>query len=882
MSEHRRRTPQSQQPQNGGRRPTGPSPSGRGPVGGARPSDGLPPRRTARPQPGGGTASHGMGAAGGTAGQPRMTRAEMRRAAQNKGGGGGRRGPGGNQPPTGPRPKRFIDYPRWGKSGVRRWLPSWKLVTSTFLFVFGALTALVGYAYAHVGIPNPNADSLKQGNIFYWDDGRTVMARTGFNRQNVQLGDVPQTVQHDFMAAEDETFETNSGVDPMSILRAVKNMATGGSVQSGSTITQQFVKNVYLNSAQTATRKASEILISIKIANGGMTKQKVLEGYLNTNYYGRGAYGIEAAAEAYYGVHASQLTLSQGAFIAATVNEPSTMQNVDTDAAAKQRAIGRWQYVLNRMVVNKWMSQAEHDADFAAGFPTPKKWVPNQELKGQVGYLVDLAQNYAEQHSDGNLTDAKLAQGGFSITTTFNKAKVDALTSAVQKMEAKNINPKKRSADSNVQVGAASVDPSTGAIVAIYGGAGADQGHYTDNANTLGVPVGSTFKPVVLASAMQNGAVTSPGSSQRTPITPDSKYNADDCLKIHDQNGNWLEDKSGTSACPEPDGLLHQANDSTTMYGYKSLRFAMEQSINTPYVQLGEDVGYQDVENTALSLGLDRKSLQFNTAGFFIGTSTPSAIRMANVYATFAAQGNEHDPYSVSKVTFEGVAEPWSLKPQAKPVLSQDIANTVTNVLQGVVQSGTGTNAQNLGRPAAGKTGTTDDYKSAWFIGFTPQLSTSVVMFKEDPNNQGLQSMTGVGGFKKVFGAVMPTQVWVDYMTAALQGQPTKDFPPAPLLPKGGNESGAPSASPSPTASASATSSASASPSASGSASPSPSQSGNGGTTSGNCDPLGLGMPCPSSSSTKKHGGTGGTIGGPGGTGGTSSSSPAAGTTAGG
>ncbi|MEZ0064164.1 membrane peptidoglycan carboxypeptidase [Streptacidiphilus sp. MAP12-20] len=866
MSEHRRK--QQPQPQSG-RRPDGPTSVGRGPVSG-HPSAGMSPRRTARPQ-------GGPGAPGATTAQPRLTRAEMRRAAQGKGGGrgaGGRggggagRGPGrGGQPPQGPKPKRFIDYPRWGKSGVRRWLPSWKLVTSCFLLMFGGLTAVIGYAYAQVTVPDPNAASTLQSNIFYWDDGKTVMATSGqVNRQIVPISEIPVPVQHDFMAAEDETFETNAGIDPMSILRAVRNMATGGSVQSGSTITQQYVKNVYLNSAQTASRKLSEILISIRIANGGLSKNQVLTGYLNTNYYGRGAYGIEAAAEAYYGVPVAKLSVSQGAFIAATVNEPSTFQNVDTlvtsNKAVYDHIVGRWTYVLNRMVINKWMTQADHDALIAKGFPTPIKWAQHSNLTGQVGYLVDMATNYATQHSGGQLTDAMLARGGYKIYTTFNKAKVYALSDAVAKMEKAHLDPKKHSADANVQAGAASVDPSSGAIVAIYGGPGTDKGHYVDNANTHGVPVGSTFKPIVLASAMQNGAMQT-GSTQTTPITPDSKYNADPCLKIHDQSGNFLQDKSGTSACPEPDGLLHQANDDTVKYGYRTLRFAMAKSINTPYVQLGEDVGYSQVKQTATNLGLDPTTLESPSAGFFIGTSTPNAVRMADVYATFANQGMEHDPFSVYKVELGDVVQTWLHAVQPRQAVSQDIANSVTDVLQGVVQNGTGTNAKALGRPAAGKTGTTDDYKSAWFIGYTPQLSTSVVLFKEDPNHQGLLSMKGVGGYAKVFGAVMPTEVWVDYMTTALNGQPTKDFPPAPTLPKGGNESGAPSASPSASASSSASSSPSSSSTASNSPSSSPTPSSSGSST---CSPLQIALgtctgpsssPTPTASSSKHHGGGG-------------------------
>lgn len=219
----------------------------------------------------------------------------------------------------------------------------------------------------------------------------------------------------------------------------------------------------------------------------------------------------------------------------------------------------------------------------------------------------------------------------------------------------------------------------------------------------------------------------------------------------------------------------------------------MEQSVNTPYVQLGEYVGYDNVENEALAAGLLRSSLQYDTAGFYIGTSTPSAIRMADAYGTFADSGVHHEPYSVTKVVDGGRQLPGFKPPAGTQAMPASTADTVTNVLRDVVQHGTGTNALALGRPAAGKTGTTDDYKSAWFIGYTPQLSTAVTMFKEGSGNSGLKSMSGVGGYSKVFGADMPTQVWLGYMSAALQGQPVKPFPPAPPLGNGANENGAPS-----------------------------------------------------------------------------------------
>ncbi|WP_316739217.1 transglycosylase domain-containing protein [Streptomyces sp. MK7] len=757
MSEHRRR------------------PSGR-----AVPSDqdGIPhggraqARRAARA--GGGRARRAAGTRHAEAGRP------GRRAAARGAEGAGRSGRRG-----------FIDYPRAGKRGVRRWLPSWKQVLGTFLLFSGGLVGLFGYAYATTTIPSANPSTQQQSNTYYWSDGSVMATQGSTNRQNVDLAQVPKLVQWDFLAAENATFYTDPGIDTQGMLRAVYHMATGGEVQSGSTITQQFVKNTYLNQNQSVTRKLREIMISLKIG-GQMSKQQILQGYLNSCYYGRDAYGIEAAARVYYHEHASQLTVSQGAFIAATVNEPSVLMHADTDPQAKAQAKARWTYVLQRMAKIHKITDAQEQQYLAAGFPTPKPYSPSAGMSGQTGYLVDTAKKYVEAHS--SVTEQQLGRGGYQIYTTFDKKKVHALSASVAAMEKKHLNPGHRPADKDVQVGAASIDPSTGAVVALYGGAGWDKGHWTNNADAKGVPVGSTFKPIDLAAALDHGAVLSPGQPP-SPITPASKFDGDDGITIKNQQGREVPDSG------DPTGLLHQHNDVPTKWGYITLRKAMEQSVNTPYVQLGEYVGYDNVENEALKAGLLRKSLQYDTPGFYIGTSTPSAIRMADAYATFDDGGVQHEPYSVTKVIADGQALPGFDKPKGTTAMPASTADTVTDVLQNVVKNGTGTNAQALGRPAAGKTGTTDDYKSAWFIGYTPQLVTSVAMFKEDPKNAGLQSMQGVGGYSKVFGADMPTEVWTGYMTAALRGQPVRQFPPAPQLGRSTDEYGAPSPTPSPTAS---------------------------------------------------------------------------------
>ncbi|MFD8995939.1 transglycosylase domain-containing protein [Streptomyces abikoensis] len=687
---------------------------------------------------------------------------------------------------------RWIDYPRAGRTGLRRWLPSLRQTPAVLLLCSGIGVAGIGYAYATTTIPDPNPSTLLQNNVYYWSDGSVLATDGSVNRENVTIDKVPIDVQWDFLAAENSSFYSDPGIDPKGILRAVVHMAEGGSAQSGSTITQQFVKNTYLDQSQTVSRKARELLISAKIG-AVMSKQEILQGYLNTCFFGRRANGIQAASRAYYDLPVEKLNASQGAFLASAVNEPSLYQYADSDPKARAQAEQRWSWVLDRMVKIGRLTPQQRAAYAAAGFPAPRKWSSGSGLKGQTGYLVELAKSYAQAH-DRSITDKSLSKGGYQIHTTFDRRRTAQLQQAVEKVREERLDPAHRPVDRDVQVGAASIEPGTGRVVAVYGGPGFDRGHYMNNADTSGVPVGSTFKPVVLASAFQNGAVLRPGGPAE-PINPNSVFNGDDAIQIKDQQGNFVADDK------DPSGFLHQHNDTDHKWGPINLRTAMEQSVNTPYVQLGEYVGYRNVATTARSLGLRSGSLAAPSAGFFIGTSTPSAIRMAGAYAAFAARGTHVDAYSVTEVTYNGRALDGFAPPAPVRALPTAVADNVTDVLRGVIARGTGTKAQALGRNAAGKTGTTDDFQSAWFTGYTTQLSTSVALFREDPEHPRLLSMEGVGGGQKIFGGDIPTEIWTRYMRDALAGLPDTPFPAPGSLSGGASDPAI--ASPSPSSSAS-------------------------------------------------------------------------------
>ncbi|MFE2486503.1 transglycosylase domain-containing protein [Streptomyces mirabilis] len=845
MSEHRRKP---SQPQGGGR-----AAARRGQTG---PSSG----RRAAPRGATGSPSDSY-ESGGEEERPYTGRAEARRAAQRSSGGGRRRGadatgPGGRRGgpdgpgrarASGPVKKRFIDYPRAGKSGAGRWMPSWKLVTGLFIGFCGSLVAVAGIGYAMVSVPNIADTATAQNNVYYWADGSQMVATGGeTNRQIINYERIPPAMRYAVISQENKTFETDSGVDPRGIARAFLNMAKGGQTQGGSTITQQYVKNAMLDDqSQTISRKFKEIFVAIKVG-ATVDKKKIMAGYLNSAYYGRGAYGIQAAARAYFNKDAEYLDPSQCAFLAAmlkgaTYYDPAGATSLDaaaTPEANTKRATAQWSDTLDKEVKYGHLSATER-----AKYKTlPKAQNPrsNTRLSGQIGYLVDLAKAYVINNT--KITANQLQQGGYSIKTTFDKKKVNALEKAVEEVRKKKINPKLRpNTDTYVQFGGASVDPATGAIKAIYGGEDATK-HFTNNADQTGAQVGSTFKPFVLAAAMQWG-VKNPdlGSSQsegeRTVVSPKSLYSGKNRLKIKNYDHSVWTDKDGKEWLQTNDG-----NESYNPPSYKiDLREAMRESVNSAYVQLGMDVGLDKVEQAVLQAGILKTSLaSSNFPSFSIGTSDPSAIRMAGAYATFADSGQQHDPYSVERITSkDGTVFEHRSVAKAKEAFSPQVADNVTDVLKTVVDKGTGTAAQLTGREVAGKTGTTDGNKSAWFVGYTPQLSTSIGMYRLDDNasnkSRTFLEMYGTGGEKKIHGASFPAQIWHDYMEEALKGTKAEPFPTPEPIGKVLNDTPSPSATPSASASASSSPTPSTSPSPSLSSSPTASPTDTCGNFGWNC-----------------------------------------------
>ncbi|MGC0422328.1 transglycosylase domain-containing protein [Embleya sp. AB8] len=668
-------------------------------------------------------------------------------------------GPGDVQGPS-PR-RRVFDYPRSNRRGLRRWLPSFKHLLTLVLLALSAGFAVVGLVYAITPVPHMvNAQARQESNVWYWSDG-TEITRTGAtNRQAVPLSAIPIDVQHAVLAAEDRSFYSNAGVSITGTVRALlRNLAGGGGgLQGGSTITQQYVKNVYLTQEQTLGRKFKEAIISVKL-DRTVSKDEILTGYLNSVYFGRGAYGIEAAAQAYYGIDVGQLTVEQGAYLAVLLNAPSANDVRNAGDATRRRVLGRWNYVLDGMVKEKWLTPEQRAGTV---FPEPIDPRPAANLAGVNGYLVEMAKRYL---LDRKVVDeARLDAGGYAITTTFDKQKTEALYQTVQDQLAQSLDPN-RAADAGVRVAAASVEPGTGRIVAVYGGPNYVK-QFVNDATRRDVQVGSTFKPFVLAAGLRDGVQDADG--KRTRITTRTVYNGNDNVVMRYPNGKPVL-QNGAPWQP--------GNEDGVSYGQITLARAMDKSVNTVYTQLGMDVGPDRVVRAAVDAGLATTTPGLQPIpSVSLGTSTPSALDMASAYATFAAAGKHRDAYPVDKLSRGG--DPIDLPEHgAKDAYDSQQADAVTQVLRGVVDGGTGARAQALNRPAAGKTGTTDDNRSAWFVGYTPDLATSMGMFREDARTHAFLSMAGVAGLPRVDGGNLPTRMWTTYMRAALAGQKATDFP---------------------------------------------------------------------------------------------------------
>ncbi|MDQ1714529.1 MAG: hypothetical protein QOC60_474 [Frankiaceae bacterium] len=645
------------------------------------------------------------------------------------------------------------------------------------LFVAGFLGLVI--LYNAVKIPQPNAAALANSTIIYYSDGKTELARVGEeNRVIVPFSAIPKHVRDAVLAAEDRNFYNEPGVSTTGMLRAVKSMVLGGSLQGGSTITQQYVKNAYLTPARTPTRKLKEIVIATKL-DRTTSKNEILGDYLNTIWFGRGASGIQAAAGAYFGTTVDKLTVAQGAVLAATIQSPALLDPyLHHDAA-----VARWHYVVDGMVKDNALTQAQADklAYPKVGPPRPVGTSSGPTRFIQNAVLDALAALDAQNVA--GLTDKDIQTGGLRVVTTIDVA---AQKSAVD-AEATVFQAAIKSAKKKPVSALVSIEPGTGKIKAMYGGAtfagtnGCDSAtaNCTNLATQIKRPPGSTFKAFVLSTALSQGTIT-----LATPFNGPSQSALKDGTPVHnDAEGETC------SSC--------------------TLVTAIARSINTIFEPLAETIGPKAVADQAHALGIpaDDNLSQggFTGPSIALGTYDVRPIDMAAAYATFAANGTRATPYLVESVKDAAGAVTYKAKVDATPnSLDPEVAASVNLALQAVMTDPQATGrAATLdgGRPVAGKTGTTGESKDAWFVGYTPQLATAVWIGNVD-NTTTINQIPGYA--PGLYGGGLPAKTFKAFMDGALKGQPVKQFP-APTKPL-------PSPSPSPSSSLSTSASVSPTP----------------------------------------------------------------------
>jgi membrane peptidoglycan carboxypeptidase len=630
-------------------------------------------------------------------------------------------------------------------------------IAATLVGSLVLLGVFVGVVYASTEVPSADTVTGKQTTIVYYSDGTTEMARlaaAGGNRTNVTLDEVSQPAREAVLAAENRSFYTDPGISFTGIARAAWNNLTGGSTQGGSTITQQYVKNAFLNSDQTFSRKFKELFLAVKLDNQ-YSKDDILEKYLNTIYFGRGVYGIEAAANTYFGVPAAQLTAEQGAVLAVLVRSPSSYDPANNPEGAQDR----WGLVLDAMVEQGWLDSA---ARKAMVYPTvlPKTDSSLGIPSGPEGLIVSRA--LAEVR--GAYPDAE-AQG-LRITTTVNKGYQDAAVSAVNNVMGGE--------PDNLRQALVAVDPKTGGVLAYYGNKAGSGDGVIDYAQAQRQP-GSSMKPYTLASALEQG------------ISVTAR-------------------RDGTSPQTFPDRTQPVRNSGNAQCGACTLTEAITRSLNTTFYGLAYEVGAEKVRSTAVAAtGLPDTW----SAGVLDGSRTLADAQTGEVggdigigryelrpidqavgFATFANGGTRHDAHFVAQVADSGgaVLSRNDGSASAKQVVPAEVANDVTFALEGVAKYSKRSLAGD--RPVASKTGTQGlndtDNSDAWMVGYTPSISAAVWM-GSDSTNQPIVNAQG----KIIYGSGLPGAIWQQFMDAALAGTPEEGLPSRPLI-KGDTGRGVP------------------------------------------------------------------------------------------
>ena len=586
---------------------------------------------------------------------------------------------------------------------------------------------------------------LSERSVVY-DRGGNVLAvlHADENRSPVTLDQVPGHVVNAILDVEDDSFYEHGGIDLRSILRAaIANAESGEIRQGGSTITQQLVKQSLLTPERNLQRKVKEAVYAMRLEDQ-MTKEDILEQYLNTVYFGYGAYGVQAAAETYWGIQAKDLTVEQGAFLAGIIRNPVGYDPFKRPELTKARR----DFALQRMVTQRHLTQAE--ADRLKRVPLPRE--RHKPLPTRDDYfLEEVKQRLLDDKRLGETVQERynaVFRGGLRIETTYDPRLQQLAEDAVNR----NIPDTK-----GRFVGAlVSIEP-TGAVRAMVAGKGFEQAKYNlaTGRGGSGRQPGSSFKTIVLLAAMENG------------YGPNDTINGSEPCVVKGIKGQK----------PDP---YEPGNYEGTRGGTGPIHAAISKSLNCAAIRLGLSLdpdpnkSLAKVKEMANRLGLDR--VEDAPISISLGAEEATPLEMASAYSVLPADGIRHEPYFVQRVLDRRGKVLFETKREGERVLDPNVARAGVWTLRKVVDGGTGTRARLPGREVAGKTGTSQEWRDAWFVGFTPQLVTAVWM--GNPNKQ--DSMRSVGGIR-VTGGSYPARTWNAFMSAALAGQPSIPFLDADL-----------------------------------------------------------------------------------------------------
>ncbi len=628
---------------------------------------------------------------------------------------------------------------------------------------FVLLGVFVGVVYATTEVPDPSSVQSAQTTVVYYADGTTEMARLGAeNRTNVPLAEVSEPAREAILAAENRSFYSDPGISATGIARAAWNNVTGGSTQGGSTITQQYVGLSFLDNDATYQGKFQELFLAVKLDNTA-SKDEIFESYLNAIYFGRGAYGIEAAANTYFGVPASQLTAQQGAALAVLIRNPTFYDPENNPEGAQDR----WGLVLDGMVEQGWLSEA----DRAASVYPPVLPRTGSNLGIPAGPEGLVAQRAIAELEAKGYDEQQLRAGGLRITTTVDKRYQDAaLSSVAEVMEGQ---------PEGLREALVAIDPRTGAVRAYYGGPiGAGDGA-VDYAQAQRQP-GSSVKPYVLATALEDGIGV-----------------------------NARRDGSSPQTFPDRPGLP-VSNSGGASCGSCTLMEAMTRSLNTTYYGLAYEVGAQRVRQNILEAtglpevwpevggALDEKATLADPdtgaagASIGIGQYEMRPIDQAHGFATLANGGVEHEPFFVARVTDSEGAVLLDYNGDAgDQVFEEDVVNDTTYAMTDVAAHSR--RSLDGGREVASKTGTQGqgaDNSDAWMVGFTPSISTAVWMGNDSPANP-IEDVNG----RIIYGSGLPGAIWQEFMDTVLEGTPEEDLPDRAVI-RGDTGEGVPAPAP--------------------------------------------------------------------------------------